>query len=846
MQADGRRPPLSRGLAVLAALVALSAAPEALAAPTLAGSPWPTMRHDLRNTGASAIRGEPNQLRPWSFVTGRGIFSTPVVDDAGTVYVGSADGTFYALGGRTGERRWRFRTGGIIDAAAALGPRRDGGFPITIGSGDETLYQLRSGPNRSRAERVRWRFRPPNPPATGQLVNWWEGNPAYGPDGNLYVGNTGGGTFSLTPGGEPRWEVQRANSVWTTPAFDAAGNSYWGSVDFYAFSLDPAGELRWQTFTPGYVTSSPALGSDGTVYVGSFDRNLYALDPATGQVRWSIPTADHIYGSPALSADAEGRTSAIYVGSADGSVYAVSPDGTLLWRYDTGDPVRSSPVLGRAPRGGGRIVYVGSSNGKLYALDAESGRRRWSFDTTPSEPALADRNDLNGSPALGRRGVYIGGEHGRVWFVPYDFCRRAPRNPRCETSPAQELGSDLERVLPVTPGGSTLERSRLRVPAATVLGTRLVVRRDGTTLDAAIEAPGGSDALVTADPPFDFDTQLSGDGHFLFIRPRAPLDPGALYRVRIAGEWAANGERGSFDDTLTFRTERLRSRRPPLHVRTRSTDAVEISRLALPQPSLLPSVNQIGFDSYDLIAGTIARSPARPGGGGSALMWVVGARREGGRSIVDPDGGFAFPLYGAYRGNDLSLNASGVSLEFSFGPVPLRSFDFRGALERDGGFAPGASVFGQVTCGDVPNYSVQLQVAGVCNSTDTLASFGTFLGEGYSRGGANERPAGVGVSDIVLTPPSATDAGEAVLNLSRDRTARLPAGRHLISLLLTDEATGAPVPLDYRNLTTQLADDGSRLTGARLELPAGTELPPSVRAYAIADVFPLGSRLLEP
>lgn len=24
-------------------------------------------------------------------------------------------------------------------------------------------------------------------PATGQLVNWWEGNVAYGPDGNLYV-----------------------------------------------------------------------------------------------------------------------------------------------------------------------------------------------------------------------------------------------------------------------------------------------------------------------------------------------------------------------------------------------------------------------------------------------------------------------------------------------------------------------------------------------------------------------------------------------------------------------------------------------------------------------------------
>ena len=136
---------------------------------------------------------------------------------------------------------------------------------------------------------------------------------------------------------------------------------------------------------PAIVTSSPALGSDGTVYVGSFDRALHALDPATGAERWAFPTADHIYSSPALASDAAGATTAIYIGSADGSVYAVAPDGTELWRYDTGEPVRSSPVLGRAPRGDGRIVYVGSSNGKLYALDAETGARRWSFDTTPGK-----------------------------------------------------------------------------------------------------------------------------------------------------------------------------------------------------------------------------------------------------------------------------------------------------------------------------------------------------------------------------------------------------------------------------------------------------------------------------
>ena len=111
-------------------------------------------------------------------------------------------------------------------------------------------------------------------------------------------------------------------------------------------------------------------------------------------------------------------------------------------------------MLGRAPKGGGRILYVGSSNGVLYALDAESGRRRWSFDTTPSDPVLRDRNDLNGSPALGRRGVYIGGEHGRLSFVPYDWCRRAERDPPLRHEPGEAFSDKLTRTAFVTSAGA--------------------------------------------------------------------------------------------------------------------------------------------------------------------------------------------------------------------------------------------------------------------------------------------------------------------------------------------------------------------------------------------------------
>ena len=98
-------------------------------------------------------------------------------------------------------------------------------------------------------------------------------------------------------------------------------------------------------------------------------------------------------------------------------------------------------MLGATPAGNsGGILYVGSSNGKLYALDTSTGRRRWSFDTTPHDPVLRDRNDLNASPALGRTGVYIAGEDGYVDYVPYDYCLHR-RDSRCSTNPGQDWGT---------------------------------------------------------------------------------------------------------------------------------------------------------------------------------------------------------------------------------------------------------------------------------------------------------------------------------------------------------------------------------------------------------------------
>jgi outer membrane protein assembly factor BamB len=61
-----------------------------------------------------------NPRRPSLVIsTEKGIFSTPLIDSDGSIYIGSADHYFYALK-PDGTLIWSFETGEIIDSAPAL------------------------------------------------------------------------------------------------------------------------------------------------------------------------------------------------------------------------------------------------------------------------------------------------------------------------------------------------------------------------------------------------------------------------------------------------------------------------------------------------------------------------------------------------------------------------------------------------------------------------------------------------------------------------------------------------------------------------------------------------------
>src|SRR5262249_2158979 len=140
---------------------------------------------------------------------------------------------------------------------------------------------------------------------------------------------------------------------------------------------------------------------------GSFDGFVRCYDADTGAVRWTFGTRDHIYASPAETADG-----LVVQPSADGSVYALDErDGRLVWQFDTRDAIRSSPAID-----GDGHVYFGSGEGKLFVLNAD-GTLRWSLQLIDGT-----RDDLNASPALGTDAIVIAGESGEVFSVPYDYC----------------------------------------------------------------------------------------------------------------------------------------------------------------------------------------------------------------------------------------------------------------------------------------------------------------------------------------------------------------------------------------------------------------------------------------
>ncbi len=160
---------------------------------------------------------------------------------------------------------------------------------------------------------------------------------------------------------------------------------------------------KWQFGTGGAVVSSPTIDANGRVVIGSRDGKLYAVKP-DGTQSWSVDLGSSIESSPTIAEDGS-----IYVGAESGDLVALKSSGEVQWRFSTGAAVSSTPAIGIDG-----TVYVGSEDGKLYAVDP-TGTKQWSFSTGGA---------IKSSVAIGLNEVlYFGSNDGKLYAVNTDGSR---------------------------------------------------------------------------------------------------------------------------------------------------------------------------------------------------------------------------------------------------------------------------------------------------------------------------------------------------------------------------------------------------------------------------------------
>lgn len=291
----------------------------------------------------------------WEFTTDGWELTAPAVVD-GVVYVGSDDGSLYALSADSGELLWSFDTG---DAVRSIPAVVDG--TIYFGSNDNHLYAI----DAATGEEL-WRY------DTGDRVH----RAPVVANGMAYFPAQGMWDWAVhavdAATGELVWTAEHSYPIehHLAPTLHG-GRLYAQGAEYGAFyALDAAtGKVVWQAEVEGYVESAPTV-LDGVVYLTVFNR-AYAFDEATGDLIWSVDAEEFFaLDFPALVVDG------IYYLAPGHYVYALdAATGEELWRYD-------AAVLSTPPVVAGGALYGASEAAEyIFALDANTGDVLWTLTT---------------------------------------------------------------------------------------------------------------------------------------------------------------------------------------------------------------------------------------------------------------------------------------------------------------------------------------------------------------------------------------------------------------------------------------------------------------------------------
>ena len=318
---------------------------------------------------------------------------------ADSLYIGSANGWFFALRAANGGVRWRKKLGAVNCAPLVLGTN------LYVGTSDGSLIAMDA---QTGQEKWRYQSRGPidqTPAATSELI-------VFSNEADQVVA-----VDAVT--GKFKWQYKTETPEEYTLR-GHAGVAIDNDLVYTGFSNGTLAALRRDTGSVAWSTSlkgeadrfmdvdATPIVIDNFVFASSSSGGVYALDKQTGLVRWRMPFYD--VAMPSATGNVGGLASdgkALYVSVADLGTYALDLSGNIIWRvgargggepatpvvfndvlvyslakdgmfvadrktgatleyFDPGDGVSAEPTI----TGDGRL-YVMSNRGILYAFDLD-------------------------------------------------------------------------------------------------------------------------------------------------------------------------------------------------------------------------------------------------------------------------------------------------------------------------------------------------------------------------------------------------------------------------------------------------------------------------------------------
>lgn len=788
---------------------------------------WPRFRGNRRQDGRVDVGSRdaglawqlaPTPASPTPGAAARGIFNSAVIDAQGQVWSGNAHAELWRVSPQ-GERAIQ-QAGGLIDTTPLLL-----GDKLYVSCGDGWIWRQTVPKGLLR----RW-FESAQP--AGAFINWFEGQ--LGTDGQdrIVAPCDNKRLYLIDPhsrpdgaGGElpPRyWDFPMLDQGWSLACCNKQGWLFFGNnamrprglpgdvpcPNLYGVGRDL--NTYWTFETLGSVVASPLWhqsedGKQKWLYVGSFDGTLYAFDFSgcdfaepnpqglPGAPAWTFTTRDHLYASPAQLSDGT-----LIQAGVDGSLYALDPyTGALRWQYDEPclNPFRSSPAVASFPPGHD-LIYLGSGDGHLLMLSGTSA--------VVDQPLLVPdahgpRKAVNASPAIGPHGVVIGDSEGWLHQLPWP----APppwASPAMDDSQDQPWPDGLSARLRYTTAWGVNQiteagRARAMAPAQPLC----------FTLEARLKVPGQPARPVTAlldtvalAPALreQWELSCSGDRRYVIVQPKQALPAGATVSLALNVTWRTDPQRqglrmrgghraGSFSNTFAFQVQGSGCPLEP-------PATLWFQRMTVSLPTLMPSYNQIGFETLVYALGRVHAM-----GDGRYLYWLMACKESG---APDPATHQRFALVGTYAPTSGSLRLEGTR-------VVSELNGFRTALEL---FSLTCLLDGRSHPRAEPSPVLRMRYL-----PSDIEFYGDFL-EGLGMGGPGQPIESFGSGDLLAAagpPAPPVSEVQAVVTAQEVRLSfryanRLKTERSCLSVLLFNTQRNEPVHTDYTYaLRQELKDD---------------------------------------